>query len=146
MCTLRSRSAITLTCLPKAGFPLKANPQKLRTWMKSGAPTSVCNVKFRARSCSLFYWQPRLHPSLLAFWIVRHVGVTHGRQFTGGVFAGVSMRVGTIRNDLNIFIGQQLRREFFYSVRRNIHCSGNVGVAITFRCKRLYYLDRFLTV
>jgi hypothetical protein len=37
---------------------------------------------------------------------MRHVGVTHGRQFTGGVFAGVSMQARAIGDDLSILVGQ----------------------------------------
>jgi hypothetical protein len=33
---------------------------------------------------------------------MRYVGVTHGRQFTGGVFAGVSMRVRAVSDYLLI--------------------------------------------
>ena len=54
---------------------------------------------------SLLHRQPGFHPPLLSFWIVRYVGVTHRRQFTGGVFAGVSMRVRAVGNDLNILVG-----------------------------------------
>ena len=40
---------------------------------------------------------------------MRDVRVAHGRQFTGGVFAGVSMRVRALGDDLSILVGQQVR-------------------------------------
>ena len=54
---------------------------------------------------SLLHRQPGFHPSLLSFWIVCYVRVTHRRQFTGGVFAGVSMGARAVGNDLNILVG-----------------------------------------
>src|SRR5439155_6187445 len=86
-----------------------------------------------ARSGSLLDRESGFHPPLLSLGIVRHVRVTHGRQFTGGVFAGVSMRVRAVGNDLNILGGQQLRCEFFDLFRWDIQGSGNVGVAVAFR-------------
>ena len=62
---------------------------------------------------NLLHWKTLFHPSLLAFGIMRYVGVAHGRQFTGGVFAGVSMRARAVGDDLSILVGQQLRSEFF---------------------------------
>ncbi len=62
---------------------------------------------------SLLQWKTRFHPSLLALGIMRNVGVTHGRQFTGGVFADVSMRARAVGDDLSILVRQQLRSEFF---------------------------------
>jgi hypothetical protein len=54
----------------------------------------------------------RCEPTLFALGVMRHVRVTHSRQFTGSVFVGVSMRVRTVGDDLCVFVGQQLRREF----------------------------------
>jgi hypothetical protein len=54
---------------------------------------------------------------------MRHVRIAQRRQFTGGVFAGVSMRVRTVGNDLGVFVGQQLRREFLDLFRRNVQGS-----------------------
>lgn len=54
---------------------------------------------------SLLHWKPSFHPALLAFRVMRHVGVTHRRQFTGSVFAGVSMRARTVSNDFVVFVG-----------------------------------------
>ena len=62
----------------------------------------------------------RCHPSLFTLGIMRYVGVTHRRQFTGGVFTGVSMGVGAVGNDLSVFIGQQLGREFLDLFRWNV--------------------------
>ena len=63
---------------------------------------------------------------------MRNVCVTHGRQFTGGVFAGVSMHVRAVGDDLGILVGQQLRGEFLDSFGWNVQCSGNMGFAKTF--------------
>jgi len=45
----------------------------------------------------------------------------------GGVFAGMSMSVRAVGNDLSILIGQYLRCKFLDFVRRNIQGSGNVA-------------------
>jgi PAS domain S-box-containing protein len=71
-----------------------------------------------------FHRKASFHPPLFAFGVVRHVGVSHRRQFTGGVFAGVSMIVRAVGDDLSIFLGQQLGGEFLDSVRGNVHGSG----------------------
>src|SRR3981189_810853 len=63
---------------------------------------------------SLLHWKTRFHPPLFTLGIMRHIGVAYGRQFTGGVFAGVSMRARAVGDDLSILVGQQLRSEFFY--------------------------------
>jgi len=78
-----------------------------------------------------------LHPPLLAFGIVRHVGVAHRRQFTGGVCAGVSMRVRTVGDDLSISVGQQLWSKFFDLFGWDVQSSGYVRLSVAFRCKRL---------
>src|SRR6266704_357760 len=95
---------------------------------------------------SLLHWKIRFHPSLLALRIMRHVGVTHGRQFTGGVFAGVSMRARAVGDDLSILVLQQLRSEFFDLFRGDVQGSGKVGLAVAFRRKRLYDLDGVFSV
>jgi hypothetical protein len=46
-----------------------------------------------------------VEPILLAAGIVTNVGVTHGRQFTGGVLGGVSGRTGAVDDDLRVLIG-----------------------------------------
>src|ERR1700681_4530646 len=79
---------------------------------------------------SLFHRKPCFHPSLLSLGIMCDLRVAHGRQFTGGVFAGVSMRVTTIGNDLNVLVGKQLGRKLFDFVRRNIQGSGNMGFPV----------------
>jgi hypothetical protein len=33
-----------------------------------------------------FGGQPRFHPALFAFCVIPYVRISHGRQFTGGVF------------------------------------------------------------
>ena len=85
------------------------------------------------RLSSLLYWKPSFHPSLFSFGVVRHIRVAHRRQFTGGVFAGVSMRVGAVGDDLSVLVGQQLRSEFLDPFGRNVQSSGNVCFAVTFR-------------
>ena len=59
----------------------------------------------RGASDRFLDWKTRFHPALLAIGIMRNVGVTHGRQFTGGVFAGVSMGIGTVGHDLSGLVG-----------------------------------------
>src|ERR1700675_192527 len=81
----------------------------------------------------LLHRKPRSHPALLALGIMRYVGVTHGRQFTGGVSAGVSMHARTVGDDLSIFVGQQLRGEFLDTFRWNVQGSGDVRFTVTFR-------------
>ena len=71
-----------------------------------------------------------LHPAMLALGIVRYVLVTHRRQFTGGVCAGVSMCVRAVGNDLGVFIGQQLRGEFLDRFGWDVQLSGDVRFAI----------------
>jgi hypothetical protein len=61
---------------------------------------------------------------------MRHVGVTHSRQFTGGVFAGVSMRARVVGHDLSILVRQQLRSEFLDLFRGAVQRSGKVGFAV----------------
>src|SRR6267143_250345 len=95
---------------------------------------------------SLLHWKTRFHPSLLALWIMRYVRVTHGRQFTGGVFAGMSMSVRAVGHNFSILIGQHLRCKFLDFVRRNIQGSGNVGFTVALRCKRLNHLDALVAV
>ena len=55
-----------------------------------------------------FDWKPAVNPILLSFGIVAHVRVTQRRQFTGGVFRGVSSRAGAIDHDIHILVGQKL--------------------------------------
>ena len=93
---------------------------------------------------SLLHRKPRFHPALFAFGIVRHVGVAHRRQFTGSVFAGVSMIVRAVRDDLGVLVGQQLRSEFLYAFRWDVQGSGDVRFAITFWRERLDNRDLFL--
>ena len=63
-------------------------------------------VPREVKLCSLLHRKPRFHPALFAFGIVRHVRVTHRRQFTGSVFAGVSMRVRAVGDNLAVLVGQ----------------------------------------
>ena len=52
------------------------------------------------------------HPVLFTFGIMRHVFQPIAANARGGVFAGVSIRVGAVRDDLSVFVRQQLRGEF----------------------------------
>jgi len=95
-------------------------------------------------SGSLLHGKTCFHPPLLAFGIVRHVLVAHRRQFTGSVFAGVSMRVRTVGDDLSIFVGQQLWGKFFNLFRWYVQRSGEMGFSIAFRREGFDYRDLFL--
>jgi len=77
---------------------------------------------------------------------MRHVGVAHGRQFTGGVFAGVSMRARAVGDDLSILVGQQLRSEFFDLFRGDVQRSGNMRFTVAFRRKGLDDFDGVFSV
>jgi len=77
---------------------------------------------------------------------MRYVGVTHGRQFTGGIFAGVSMQARAVGDDLSILVGQQSRSEFFDLFRGDVQRSGEVGLAVAFRGKRLDDLNGVFSV
>jgi hypothetical protein len=77
---------------------------------------------------------------------MRHVGVAHGRQFTGGVFAGVSMQARAVGDDLGILVGQQLRSEFFDLFRGDVQRSGKVGFSVAFWRKRFYDLNGVFSV
>ena len=68
---------------------------------------------------------------------MRHVGVTHRRQFTGSVFAGVSMRVGAVGDDFRVLTVQQLRGEFLDLFWWDVQGSSDVGFALTFRSQSL---------
>jgi hypothetical protein len=77
---------------------------------------------------------------------VRHVLVAQRRQFTGSVFAGVSMRVRTVGDDLSILCGQHVWSEFLHPFRRNVQGSGDMRFSVAFRRKRLDYRDSLLLV
>jgi hypothetical protein len=74
------------------------------------------------------------------------VRVAHGRQFTGGVFAGVSMQARAVGDDLGILVGQQLLSEFFDLFRGDVYRSGKVGFSVPFWRKRFYDLDGVFSV
>src|SRR3984885_3103978 len=83
---------------------------------------------------TLFHRVPCFHPSLFTIGIVRHILVAHRRQFTGSVFAGVSMIVRAVGDDLSVLARQQLWGEFFDPLRRNVQGSGDMRFTVTFRC------------
>src|ERR1051326_3967369 len=74
--------------------------------------------------------QPGIDPRFLAFLIIPDVGVSHGRQFTGGVFGGVSGRAGAVDHDLGGFIRQKRRGKFANLIRRHVDRAGEVNVMI----------------
>ena len=94
----------------------------------------------------LLHWKPRFDPSPLPLGIMGNVGVTHRRQFTGGVFASVSMSVCAVCDNLNVLVGEQPRSDFLNPVWGNVQCAGKVGFAVTLRSKRLDDLNRILSV
>jgi len=95
---------------------------------------------------SLLGWKSGFHPSLLSLRIMRHVGVTHRRQFTGGVFAGMSMPVCAVGDDLSVLVGQQLRGDFLDAFWRNVQGAGDMGFAVAFRSEGLDQRDALLSV
>jgi hypothetical protein len=74
------------------------------------------------------------------------VRVAHRRQFTGGVLAGVSMRVSAVGDDLSALIGQQVRGEFLDPFGRNVQGSGDMRFMVAFRREGLDHRDAFLAV
>src|SRR5215831_9984912 len=86
---------------------------------------------------SFLHRKPSLHPSLFPFGVVRHLLVTHRRQFTGGVFTGVSMSVVAVSDDLSILIGQHLWSEFLDFFGWDVQGSADMGFTVAFRCERL---------
>ena len=95
---------------------------------------------------TLFHRVPCFHPSLFTIGIVRHILVAHRRQFTGSVFAGVSMIVRAVGDDLSVLVGQQLRREFFDTFRWYVQSSRQMGFSVAFRREGLDYRDSLLLV
>lgn len=67
-----------------------------------------------------FGGQLGVEPILFAFRVVADIGVSHRRQFTGGVLRGVSGRAGAVNDDLGVFVGHQSRGEGFHLVGRQI--------------------------
>ncbi len=50
-----------------------------------------------------------VEPVLFAAGIIAHIGVTHGRQFTGGVLRGVSSRTAAVDDHFGVLIRNQRR-------------------------------------
>ncbi len=84
--------------------------------------------------------QPRVNPVLLAFGVIPHVRVAKRRQFTGGIFGGVSRRAGAIDDDLRRFIRQKRRRKFRHPIGRQVDCARQVRVVKGGRRQSLYEL------
>src|SRR5437762_3577707 len=81
-----------------------------------------------------------IDPVFLSFRIVKYVYVTHGRQFPGGILRGVSRGIGTIDDDLSLFIRQQGRSQLSQPIRRQIDCARKMRVLISNDRKRLNQL------
>ena len=75
---------------------------------------------------------------------MRNVCVTHRRQFS--VFAGVSMHVRTVGDDLSVLARQQLWGKFFNLFRWYVQRSGEMGFSVAFRREGLDYRDSSLLV
>jgi hypothetical protein len=73
---------------------------------------------------SILHRKPRFHPALFAFGIGRHILIAHRRQFTGGIFAGVSMIVRAVGDDLGVLVGQNLRGKFLDAFGRDVQRAG----------------------
>lgn len=65
--------------------------------------------------------------------------VTHRRQFTGGVCAGMSMRVRTVGHNFSVLVRQKLWGEVPDLIRRDIQRSRNMRLLVLFRSKRFDY-------
>ena len=50
-------------------------------------------------------WQSGINPVLLPLGVVTHIRVAQRRQFTGGVFRGMSSRTGAVDDDVRALIG-----------------------------------------
>jgi hypothetical protein len=57
-------------------------------------------------AASALHWWPGRNPCLLALDVVSHVTVTHGRQFTGGVSRGGSLRIPAVKHYLGVLLGE----------------------------------------
>src|SRR5438270_14008837 len=60
-----------------------------------------------------------VEPALLAFGVIADVGISHGRQFTGGVLRGVSGRVRAVDDDFGVLVGNQ-RGDVLHFFRRQV--------------------------
>ena len=78
-----------------------------------------------------------IEPILLALGVVADVGVSHGRQFTGGVLRGVSGGVGAIDDDLGVLVGQQRGCQGLDLIGREIFRRRDVRVVVCSFGKRL---------
>jgi hypothetical protein len=71
-----------------------------------------------------------INPVLLTPSIVTYIRVAQRRQFTGGVFRGVSGRAGTVNDDLCVPIRKELRSKRRHIFRRQVYSSGYVAVVV----------------
>ena len=65
-----------------------------------------------------------INPVLLTLGIVTYIRVAQRRQFTGGVFRGVSGRTGAVNDDLRVPIRKELRSKRCHIFRRQVYCAG----------------------
>ena len=65
-----------------------------------------------------------IDPVLLSTGIITHIRVAQRRQFTGGVFRGVSGRTGAVNDDLRVPIRKELRSQRRHIFRRQVYGSG----------------------
>jgi hypothetical protein len=77
-----------------------------------------------------FHGQPGIDPILLAFGVITHVRVAHGRQFTGGLFRSVSSGAGAVHDNLRMFVWQTLRCQFADLRWRQVDCAWQVRLVI----------------
>src|SRR3954469_22858166 len=87
-----------------------------------------------------------IEPILFAFGVVADVGISHGRQFTGGVLGGVSGRAGAVDDDLGVLVGKQSRGECLHLVWRQIFCSWEMDVVVRILSEGLEKREFFAAV
>ena len=83
-------------------------------------------LKTSARLLIFLDGQTGIDPVLLAPIVIPHVGVTQGRQFTGGAFRGVSSGAGAIDDDISVFVRQEIGRQFSNLRWRQVDCTRQV--------------------
>jgi hypothetical protein len=71
-----------------------------------------------------------VEPVLLAFGIIADIGVSHGRQFTGGVLGGMSGGAGAVHDDLGVLVRDQGCSESFDLVGRQVFCRRNMCMLV----------------
>ena len=72
-----------------------------------------------------------VEPILFAAAVITDVGVSHGRQFTGGVLRGMSGGAGAVNDDLSVLVRDQGCGKIFDLIGRQIFCGRDVGVVVS---------------